>query len=65
MTLNPLILIYVENIVYFLRLTYVAKSHYQTFLIFYTLDFSRNDESVKNFMNKIFPGHERKSYYVL
>ena len=30
-------------------------------LNFFTLDFSRNDESVKNFMNKTFPGHERKS----
>ena len=30
---------------------------------FSMIDFSRNDESIKIFMNKTFPGHERDSYY--
>ena len=33
-------------------------------LNFFTSDFSRNDASVKKFMNKTFPGHRRKNYSV-
>ena len=33
-------------------------------LNFFTSDFSRNDASVKKFMNKTFLGHRRKNYAV-
>ena len=34
-------------------------------LNYFSYDFSRNDESVKSFMRKTFPGHERKTYYLM
>ena len=33
-------------------------------LNYFSYDFFRNDESVKSFMRKTFPGHERESYYI-
>ena len=33
-------------------------------LKFFSSDLSQNDQSVKYFINKTFPGHERKSYYI-